>query len=237
MNQILITKKLYITPELKRKKKLYKFEFILSIFLICVLAFIYFFGVYERNKSEAVSQELLVGAEQEDNTVVDDDVLVVYLDGENSGQTNEAANEGNVSEKITASDGNTYEKVATITIPKIDLKYPVLSETSDALLKVAPCKFWGPNPNEVGNFCIVGHNYRNSRFFSKVPTLNVGDEIKLTDSSKRTYTYEVYDKYTVDPSDVKCTSQLTSGRKEITLITCTDNSKQRVIVKATHKVF
>ena len=27
MNQILVTKKLYITPELKRKKKIYKFYF------------------------------------------------------------------------------------------------------------------------------------------------------------------------------------------------------------------
>ena len=37
MNQILITEKLYITPELKKKKKLYRFEFFLSVFLICVL--------------------------------------------------------------------------------------------------------------------------------------------------------------------------------------------------------
>ena len=32
MNQILVTKKLYITPELKRKKKIYKANFVLSIF-------------------------------------------------------------------------------------------------------------------------------------------------------------------------------------------------------------
>ena len=50
--------------------------------------------------------------------------------------------------------------------------------------------------------------------------------------NQRTITYKIYDKYTVDPSDVSCTSQLTNGKKEITLITCTDDSKQRVIVKA-----
>ena len=44
--------------------------------------------------------------------------------------------------------------------------------------------------------------------------------------------YEVYDKYTVIPEDVSCTSQNTDGRTEITLITCTDDSSQRVIVKA-----
>ena len=41
-----------------------------------------------------------------------------------------------------------------------------------------------------------------------------------------------YDKYVVDPTDVSCTSQNTDGRREITLITCTNDSKQRVIVKA-----
>ena len=31
MNQILVTEKLYITPELKKKKKMYKFNFINNI--------------------------------------------------------------------------------------------------------------------------------------------------------------------------------------------------------------
>ena len=231
MNQILVTKKLYITPELKRKKKIYKFDFILSIVLICVLVSAYAYATYERNKSEAVSQEILSGITTEDNTVVDDDVLVVYLDGEAPAQTSQV--DSNENQTVTTSDGNTYSTVATISIPKIDVNYPVLSETSDELLKIAPCKFWGPNANEVGNFCIVGHNYRNSKFFSKVPNLEVGDTMKLTDSTGRTLTYVIYDKYTVDPTNVSCTSQLTNGKKEVTLITCTDDSKQRVIVKAT----
>ena len=48
----------------------------------------------------------------------------------------------------------------------------------------------------------------------------------------RTLSYEVYDKYVVEPDDVRCTSQRTNGMKEITIITCTDDSKHRVIVKA-----
>ena len=84
----------------------------------------------------------------------------------------------------------------------------------------------------MGNFCIVGHNYRNTRFFSKVPTLENGDIIEITDLTGRKISYRVYNKYTVDPTDVSCTSQLTNGNKEITLITCTNDSKMRVIVKA-----
>jgi len=37
MNQILITEKLYITPELRRQKRLYKIDFIISVFLLCLL--------------------------------------------------------------------------------------------------------------------------------------------------------------------------------------------------------
>ena len=244
MNQILVTQKLYVTPELKRKKKFYQIHFIISVMLIGVLGITYAYGTYARNKSEAVSKEVLSGIDIEDDTTVNDAVLVAYLDGSNREETIEEQNQTQEQEQsssnnrtrnqvITTADGSAYSTVATVIIPKLNLSYPVLAETSDKLLKISPCKFWGPNPNEVGNFCIVGHNYRNKKFFSKVPTLEMGDTVKLTDLSGRTLTYKIYDKYTVDPTDVKCTSQLTNGKKEVTLITCTNDSKQRVVVKAT----
>ena len=67
----------------------------------------------------------------------------------------------------------------------------MLSETTEELLKKAPTKFCGGEPNEVGNFCIAGHNYRNKKFFSKVPTLENGDIIELTDTKGRTVKYTV----------------------------------------------
>ena len=105
-------------------------------------------------------------------------------------------------------------------------------EETDSLLKISPCKFWGPQINEVGNYCIVGHNYRNERFFSKVKNLEIGDTFTISEISGRTVTYKIYDKYTVEPENRSCTSQLTGGKKEVTLITCTDNSEYRIIVKA-----
>ena len=50
MNQILVTKKLYITPELKKKKKIYKFNFILSLFFLIVLVSFYIYAAYDREK-------------------------------------------------------------------------------------------------------------------------------------------------------------------------------------------
>ncbi len=242
MNQILITEKLYITPELRKKKKIYKFNFLLSIFLVLFLASLYIYAEYDRNKSEEVSQEILENMDNgNDDTVAKNNVLVVVLDDEEQNQNvnDQQSQLANVNKKVqTTSGGFRYTTIATVSIPKLNLQYPVLdgetdsAEETEALLKISPTKFWGPEPNEVGNFCIVGHNYRNTKFFSKVPTLVSGDIITLTDLSGRTIQYKVYNKYEVAPTDVSCTTQLTNGKKEVTLITCTDDSKHRVVVKA-----
>jgi sortase A len=107
----------------------------------------------------------------------------------------------------------------------------VLSATSDALLFVSLNKYWGPQPNEVGNYCIVGHYYENGKMFGKLHKLKNGDKAELTDLSGNTLKYQVYNKYVVEPTDTRCTSQLTDGRKELTLITCTNGGKQRLVVK------
>ena len=75
------------------------------------------------------------------------------------------------------------------------------------LLKISVVKYWGPEANKPGNFCIVGHNYHNKRFFSKAATLENGDSIYLTDINNNTLEYKVYDNYVVEPHDLKCTSQ------------------------------
>lgn len=240
MNQILVTEKLYITPEIKKKKKFYKFEFFISLVLVCVLSSYYIYAEYNKNKEEEISQDILAQTDivGEDQTIKKDDKLVVMLDGDVTANpevedTLDEANQEIMEQEYVTVGGEKYSPIASIEIPKINIKYPILSETTVELLKKAPTKFWGANPNEVGNFCIAGHNYRNKKFFSKVPTLENGDVIEITDTKGRTVKYTVYNKYTVTDDDMSPVSQLTNGRKDITLITCTDDSKERVIVKAT----
>lgn len=236
MNQILLTEKLYITPELKKKKKMYKINFIISIILIVILFSFYAYAEYDRNRKADISKDILLEMD-EDNTKMSSksDIWVIALDGSDDHQ---GISDGYVSTNTSITntyktkEGKTYEMIGSISIPSIDIDYPILSETTDSLLKVSVCKFWGSDPNQVGNLCIAGHNYRNKRFFSKVLTLSVGDIIEITDLNKKTLKYSVYDKYTVDPEDTSCTSQITNGKKIVTLITCTNDSKQRVIVQA-----
>jgi sortase A len=132
-------------------------------------------------------------------------------------------------------DGKTYEIIAVLKIPSLGIEYPVLSTTSKELLKVSLNKYWGPNPNRKGNFCILGHNYNDERFFGKLNQIKKRDKIELTDMTGTTLDYYVYNTFIAEPEDTSCTSQkeqLAEGKTEITLITCTKNFKQRFIVKA-----
>ena len=79
---------------------------------------------------------------------------------------------------------------------------------------------------------VVGHNYKNTKMFSKISTLEMGDIIKITDNDNKTLDYKVYDMEKIDPNDTTCTSQRTNGHTEVTLITCADNGKNRFYVKA-----
>lgn len=130
------------------------------------------------------------------------------------------------------SDGKEYEIIATLNIPSLGIKYPVLSSTSEKLLKVSLNKYWGGNPNEVGNLVILGHNYENTKFFSKLPNIKLGDIVQITDLNGRTLDYKVYETDIIDPDDNSCTSQLTNGNTEITLITCYNKGTQRFYAKA-----
>lgn len=132
---------------------------------------------------------------------------------------------------IANSQGNKYRVAGKISIPKISIYYPIIYETTEEYLKIAPTKFFGPDINEVGNLCIVGHNYKNEQFFSRIKELAVDDKVYLTTNRGERFTYLVYDKYEVNEKDLSCTSQETNGNIEVTLITCTTAKKKRLVVK------
>lgn len=128
-----------------------------------------------------------------------------------------------------------YEVSAKLKIEKLDIDTYVLANYSKQAMEVCVAKYYGPEPNEVGNYCIAGHNYITKNMFSKLGTLEIGDEMILTDNYYGKITYEVYDKYKAKPEDISPLSQNINGRKEITLITCSDYSTKRIIVKAKEK--
>lgn len=233
MNQILVTEKVYVTPKLKRKKVYYKIQFAISLLIALTLCSYYVYSECKKTKYESISQEILnnISFSNNDTTTANDTLVVALSDNIQEVEQPQVPAEQNNNSYTTAS-GIKYEVDAILNIPSLGIKYPVLSETSDELLKIALNKFWGGNPNSVGNYCIVGHNYDGKDiFFGKLNQIQNGDIVELEDTTGKTLRYKVYNKFVVNPTDVACTSQITNGKTEMTLITCHDGGKTRLIVK------
>lgn len=125
-----------------------------------------------------------------------------------------------------------YRVSAKLEIPKINLETYILKQYSTQALKISVTKFWGAEPNTVGNFCIAGHNFQNKNMFHNLRKLTKGDKLTISDNAVGKVDYEIYDTYQVKPEEVSCLSQKTNGKREVTLITCTMDSQKRIIVKA-----
>ena len=69
-------------------------------------------------------------------------------------------------------------------------------------------------------------------FFSNNKKLKNGDKIYITDNSGKKLTYTIYDKFETSDTDTSFYQRDTEGKAEITLSTCTDDSKARLIILA-----
>ncbi len=125
-----------------------------------------------------------------------------------------------------------FTVLGTIEIPKSNIKYPVLNSYTPKALETAVCYYYGPGLNEVGNTTIAGHNYRSGAFFGKNKKLANGDIIYITDNSGKKVKYTIYNIYQTTPNDGEYLTRNTEGKREISLTTCTDDSKGRLIIWA-----
>lgn len=125
-----------------------------------------------------------------------------------------------------------YNVCAKLEIPTISLETNILSEYSTKALNVSVTKFWGVEPNHTGNFCVAGHNFKNKNMFSNLKKLKIGDKLFVSDRKIGKVEYEIFKIDTVLPEDISCLDAVTENQKEVTLITCTSDSKKRIIIKA-----
>lgn len=238
-------------------KKNSKKEISISIFttvlllIMSILLIVLSFNVYATNESNNNEYENVVEnlVEQESET---EDILIVEKDSkqenndiieiedieEQQEEKEETTQKINTNEIIyTAKNGEKYSIVGKLDIPNLNIKYDILSTSSTALLEISLNRYWGAYPNQVGNMVVIGHNYKNSKFFGNLLKIERGDIVKITDNNGKTLDYSVYDTYIIDPDDNSCTSQLTNGNIEITLITCyyeneNAHATKRFVVKA-----
>lgn len=122
--------------------------------------------------------------------------------------------------------------IGIISIPNIKLEYPILDKTTKDNMRISITRFSGGDVNENGNLALAGHNNYDGTLFGKNKQLVIGDKIYLTDLQKNTVEYEIKSIFKTDPNDVSILETQDKEKKELTLITCTNGNKERLIIKA-----
>lgn len=197
-------------------KKIFIIQFFLCLIVMLIAIMIYFISKYNAVENEKVSKQLMNNFS----------ITTLYANQ----TTNSAVTPINITENL-----DSPFVIGLIKIDKIKLMYPILSITTNEFLKIAPCRFEGPLPNQIGNLCIAGHNYVDNKLFSNVHKLQEGDVIQIYGLDGNVLEYIVFFKTEVANTDLTYTSQETNNTKQITLITCNNVLGTRVIVQAKEK--
>ncbi|MFD0586409.1 class D sortase [Paenibacillus sp. GCM10027627] len=148
----------------------------------------------------------------------------------------------NASEEPSAAPEPTQEApklnaIATIKIPSIKLKLPVLEGATQKNMKYAAAHLKETTPiGGVGNAAIAAHRMRaKGKLFNRLNEVKVGDKIVI-DTKAKTFTYTVTKVSIVEPTDVSVLNYNKTD-KRLTLITCDPvvNPTHRLIVHAEMK--
>jgi len=122
------------------------------------------------------------------------------------------------------------DPIAILEIPKINLNVVVAKGVEEDIIRYAVGHFEDTvMPGEQGNCALAGHrNYDTGEFFLRLNKLEPGDDIIIS-THEDTYKYKVTKSFTVAPED---TYILDSSEEAIvTLVTCTYDGKERLIVQ------
>ena len=128
MNQIL-------NPEVnnlntKSNKKIYKLQFVFSLIIATILLIISLIRIFNMKKDENLSKQLAT------------QYKISTLYSENSNYSAQTMNDS-----FTLSQ--TPFVIGMIKIDKINLNYPILSESNKEHLRISLCRFAGPMPNQI----------------------------------------------------------------------------------------
>ena len=178
----------------------------------------------------AVEDKQIIYKNEEEGNKITVDTNLVEIPSTDSG---EEGSEGS-SRRVVKYNG--YTVVGTIEIPSTKIKYPILQDLSKSSIENGIAVMYTTTSNnelnKPGNVVLAGHNYRDGTFFSNNKKLEEGDKIYITDNSGEKVTYVIYNTYVTTPEDFDYATRPTEGRREISLTTCTDDVKSRLIIWA-----
>ena len=191
------------------------------VLIILLLVFVFFVIIIQKNNDNS----------KEVSTNIINDIQENAISNEVS---NEIVNDVDLKEIVDIDMPDYiqgYGVLGQIVIDEIDMENYILDSTDDYSLNLAVTKFYGPDLNQRGNFCITGHNMKG--MFNNLKKLDKGDTFYIIDKkNKEKVTYKIYDKKTISPTDLDCLNQDTNNKREVTLITCNTRGLDKTCFKS-----
>lgn len=123
------------------------------------------------------------------------------------------------------------DEIAIIKVKSVGLETVIVEGTDDEYLKYYACHFEKTAmPGEYGNFSVAGHSsYLYNQVFNELHKVKINDEIEI-ETTKGIFKYNINEIFDTKAENTSVLNQDLS-KKEITLVTCTDGGKKRLIIK------
>lgn len=183
------------------------------------------------NGNETNSEENTILAAAVDDILMDEELANLIGDG---GFTENGPSE--LTDQMEQYGDAIYDSqklIGMIEIDKIDVNY-VIAEgwTRQNICVTIGHMTESSGVGEYGNCVLAGHRggiY--GEFFKNIDKLENGDKIRLIDVYGIEYVYVVYDSFLTSPDDMSVTENV-ANESTLTLVSCEDNAKKRLIVHA-----
>ncbi|MBO3304352.1 class D sortase [Clostridium perfringens] len=197
---------------------------ILSIIGAILVAVSLFFDFKAKNIQENLIKEYEERTKENNtNKIAEDNGIITDKSQEQTSNTYQ-----NKVNKNNNSATNNDEVIAILKISSINLKAPVVNGEENLNYVVAKYRN-SPNFGENGNTILAAHNNMKGSIFKNLYKVKIGDTVEVQ-KDNGVFKYKITQREIVEPNDSSLLSQDLS-KKEITLITCTNRAKQRLILK------
>ncbi|EHK2348837.1 class D sortase (plasmid) [Clostridium perfringens] len=193
-------------------KKILVILILIGISLISVASYIDY-------KDNNIKNDLI--SNYENNSSIDN-----FIEKENDNIENKVSNKFEYKEETINSKRTNV--IGILKIKSIGLKAPIVLGEENLDYVVAKYRS-SANFGQVGNVILAGHNNMKGSIFKNLYKVKIGDVIEIK-TDNNIYKYKLTERVIVNPSDSSLLNQDIS-EKEITLITCINRAKERLILK------
>ena len=182
----------------------------IGLLLIAAALILALYNIWDGSRAKKASDEIM---EKLEDVMEEKELSIPGYDSENKGMP---------SEEI---DGWLY--IGILDIPSLGLHLPVMQDWDYEKLKASPCRYIGSYYSD--DMVICAHNY--AEHFGFIKWVDIGADVYFISVDGKIYHYQVSNRETVRPIDIKDMIDNTEVDWDMTLFTCNLDGQTRCAVR------